>query len=230
LGSVNAGKSSLFNALIGTNRAIVTNIPGTTRDVIEAGLYSNDTYQTIIDTAGLRETNNSIEKEGITRSFAQAHKADIILLVYDGSKQLSNAEQKIYRTILDRYAQKIIVVRNKSDLKQVDTRFFTHQASIPLSCKDKKNIHLIQNEIDKKIQTLFAQLNSPFLLNQRQFNLLADLEQKLKKILAMLNDAPAYELISIHLQDALVQLSAFSGKTISERCMDELFKTFCIGK
>src|SRR5579863_4648796 len=91
IGSVNAGKSSLFNALLNQERAIVTNIAGTTRDAIEAGLYKNGNYWTLIDTAGLRTTDDIVEQLGISRSHEEAHKADIILLVFDGSQQLSDA-------------------------------------------------------------------------------------------------------------------------------------------
>ena len=97
IGSVNAGKSSLFNTLLQQNRAIVTNIAGTTRDAIEAGLYKNSNYWTLIDTAGLRTTNDIIEQMGITRSHEEAHKADIILLVFDSSHSSNNAEQAVYQ-------------------------------------------------------------------------------------------------------------------------------------
>ena len=99
IGTVNAGKSSLFNALIKSNRAIVTEVAGTTRDVIEAGLYKNQTYITFVDTAGLRETEEKIEKEGIKRSFEEAEKADIILLLTDNSQDLHIPQKKIYETI-----------------------------------------------------------------------------------------------------------------------------------
>ncbi|MDP3889414.1 MAG: tRNA uridine-5-carboxymethylaminomethyl(34) synthesis GTPase MnmE, partial [bacterium] len=100
IGSTNIGKSSLFNALLQQERAIVTNIAGTTRDVIEAGAYKNGNYWTLIDTAGLRKTNNTIEQEGIKRSFEQADLADIILLVFDGSCTLTKHEQIVYQQLL----------------------------------------------------------------------------------------------------------------------------------
>ncbi|MEX2437821.1 MAG: tRNA uridine-5-carboxymethylaminomethyl(34) synthesis GTPase MnmE, partial [Candidatus Babeliales bacterium] len=116
IGSVNAGKSSLFNALLGKDRSIVTNIAGTTRDVIEAGVYRNGTYWTLVDTAGLRQAHDIVEKEGIKRSFQEAKKTDIIILVYDASRTLSDEEQTIYSELHSKYDHKIITVANKWDL------------------------------------------------------------------------------------------------------------------
>jgi len=241
LGSVNAGKSSLFNALLDQERAIVTNIAGTTRDVIEAGMYKDGIHQTLVDTAGLRHTDNEIEKEGIRRSMLEAKKSDIVILVYDGSRKLTNEEKKIYQKILNAYHNKIIIVQNKTDLGQHSTPpekglynpFGTEMLAkkvIALSCKNKKNIDILKNTMRQKIHELFANIESPFLLNKRQYNVLIALEKKLTKTKSMLTGNVAYELVSLHLKDMLTHLSEFSGKTISERGLDTIFKQFCIGK
>lgn len=127
IGSVNAGKSSLFNALLHHDRSIVTAIAGTTRDSIEAGMYRNGTYLTFIDTAGLRQTNDIVEKEGIKRSFQEAQAADLILLVFDGSRAMTDQEMLVYRDLINQYNQKIIVVSNKADLPACEqtTLFFS---------------------------------------------------------------------------------------------------------
>ncbi len=232
LGSVNAGKSSLFNKLVGQNRAIVTNTPGTTRDVIESGRYKNGTYQTILDTAGLRKTNNEIEKEGIKRSEHEAQKTDIILLVYDGSQKLSAPEIKTYKKLINLHKEKVILVCNKSDLKKSAQNIFCEHTTIPISCKQEKNIELLEQTIEKKIKEIFANSSSPFLLNQRHYNLLFSLEKKLNPILTsgFLGKNPQYELISFHLKEALTDLSELSGKTITKQSLDKLFQSFCIGK
>lgn len=229
LGSVNAGKSSLFNVLLGKNRAIVTSVPGTTRDVIEASIYKHGNYQTIIDTAGIRKTANNIEQEGIRRSTEEANNADIILLVYDGSKKLNHEEQSTYLNLVRQYKNKIIIVRNKIDLGDNGNQINEYE-EINFSCKEKNNIELLEMAIKRKVKSLFKKLDSPFLLNQRQYNLLIELEKKLEKIVPMLEKNVAYELISFHLNDALTHISEFSGKTITKRCMDSIFQTFCIGK
>ncbi len=230
IGSVNAGKSSLFNALLNQERAIVTNIAGTTRDVIEAGLYKNGNYWTLIDTAGLRSTNDIIEQMGIERSREQAHKADIILLVFDGSQPLSSSEKQVYQELIDAYHDKIIIVCNKSDLPQHQSALLSNTKTYAISSLDKKSIYSLEIAIQEKITSLFHSISSPFLLNQRHFNSLTSLAQKLHIIATMLTDKPSYELISYHLNDALATLSELTGKTISEAGMDAVFREFCVGK
>jgi tRNA modification GTPase len=228
IGSVNAGKSSLFNALLNQERAIVTDIAGTTRDVIEAGLYKNGNYWTLIDTAGLRTTNDIIEQMGIERSHEQAHKADIILLVFDGSCAISDGEKQVYQELLDTYRDKIIVVRNKADLVQQAHQLFDNTHTV--STHDQTSVNALETAIQEKITSLFHSISSPFLLNQRHFNSLTSLEQKLHIIVGMLTHKPSYELISYHLNDALTNLSELTGKTISEAGMDAVFREFCVGK
>lgn len=231
IGSVNAGKSSLFNALLNAQRAIVTNIAGTTRDVIEAGLYKNGNYWTLIDTAGLRTTDDIIEQIGITKSHEQAYKADIILLVFDGSQELSPAEQAVYQDLLSKYGDKIIVVANKLDLKQHHHSIFEHTTIYSVSSINKTGINIVEDAIQHKINTLFASIGSPFLLNQRHFNALLALERNLTIINSMLTENNiSYEIISYHLHDALTTLSELTGKTISEAGMDAVFREFCVGK
>ena len=230
VGSVNAGKSSLFNTLIGQDRAIVTNTAGTTRDSIEAGLYKYGNYITLVDTAGLRQTNDSIEKEGIQRSFDEAKKADMIILVYDGSQKISSEEKKSHQKIIDLYDKKIIVVKNKIDLTLDKTNPFENHQPIEISSTKKINLNLVENEIQKKIDNLFSSIESPFLLNKRQYNLIIGLEKKLKVIVDMLHGQTEYELVSYHLKEALEYFAEFSGKTVSEQTLDAVFKSFCVGK
>ncbi len=230
IGSVNAGKSSLFNALLNQERAIVTNIAGTTRDAIEAGLYKNGNYWTLIDTAGLRTTDNIIEQMGITRSHEQAHKADIILLVFDGSQQLSGAECTVYQNLLDTYTDKIIIVINKTDLPQQAHQLISNRTTYSACTTDKNSIKAIESAVQDKINSLFASIGSPFLLNQRHYNNLLSLESGLTATVSLLGEKTSYELVSYHLQDALTCLSELTGKTISEAGMDAVFREFCVGK
>lgn len=226
IGSVNAGKSSLFNALLNQNRAIVNAQAGTTRDVIEAGLFKNGNYWTLVDTAGLRQTDDVIEQEGIKRSLEEAHKADIIILAYDSSREITTQENAVYDQIKQQYPNKIIQVFTKAD-----AAIITAPDNIFVSSQNKKNIDILEQRIEQKIATLFASIESPFLLNQRQHNLLLALENKLTDIDIMLTQKPvAYELLSIHLNDAIAHLAELSGKAISEAGMDMVFREFCIGK
>lgn len=227
IGSVNAGKSSLFNALLGQDRAIVTEQAGTTRDVIESGLYRNGTYWTMVDTAGLRQTEDKIEKEGIKRSKQEAQKADIILLIIDGSRSLSKKEQTLYHELHTAHRHKTIVISNKADIaKNVDIAPDTISASYT----QPKSIETINNAIQQTINQLFATIASPFLLNQRQFNLLLQLEQKLIDVVPLLKGTIQYELLSYHLSDAVAHIAELTGKTISEKGIDAVFREFCVGK
>nr|MBA2307160.1 50S ribosome-binding GTPase [Candidatus Dependentiae bacterium] len=230
IGSVNAGKSSLFNALLKQKRAIVTDIPGTTRDVIEAGMYYKGNYWTLTDTAGLRTTNDSIEQEGIRRSCEEAHKADIILLVHDSSRATSSAEKVIYDDMCKNYEKKIIYIYSKADLPQGENISREGSNALTLSVSDKTSLDFLMTTIDEKIAALFAVLDSPFLLNKRHYGVLLHLEQKITALMPLLKEPIHYEIVSYHLQDALTTLSELTGKSISEAALDLVFKEFCVGK
>ena len=229
IGSVNAGKSSLFNALLGKQRAIVTNIAGTTRDVIESSFFQDGFYWTIIDTAGLRQTNDSIEQQGIERSYQEAQTADILLLVLDGSRITTNQEAIIYKDILEKYPQKCLIIQNKSDLKStIQNNLFTPILSV--SAQTGNGISGLKDLIKTKTALLFSDTSSSFLLNKRHFNLLQSFALELKEAQTLIHSSKEYELISLHLQKALSLLSELTGKSISDKAMDAIFRDFCVGK
>ncbi|MFI5333253.1 MAG: tRNA uridine-5-carboxymethylaminomethyl(34) synthesis GTPase MnmE [Candidatus Babeliales bacterium] len=232
IGSVNAGKSSLFNALLHKERSIVTNIAGTTRDVIEAGLYKSNSYWTLIDTAGLRATDDTIEQEGIARSLQEAALADIIILIVDSTRSMTHEEHTIYNDIIAQHQQKIIIVHNKIDMRMPDQLPLAATCTtLEVSSTQRINLELLENHIEEKIAHLFAQADAPFLLNKRQYTLLLALEKALGDIQQMLHTQHiAYELLSYHLQEALTHLTELTGKTISEQGMDAVFREFCVGK
>lgn len=231
IGSVNAGKSSLFNALLGSNRAIVNAQAGTTRDVIEGGLYVKDYYWTLIDTAGLRSTDDVIEQEGIKRSYEQAALADIILLIYDKSRRLNQQELPIYEQLIKDHAKKIILVANKSDFPQIQSTLNDATPLINVSAYDTQTINNLHANITEKIAHIFSAQETPFLLNQRHFNLLTTLKEELLPIQKLLQaESIAYELVSYHLKDSIKLLSQLTGKNISDNAMNAIFKEFCIGK
>ncbi len=231
LGAVNAGKSSLFNALVKKNRAIVSHVAGTTRDTLEAGLYKDGFYMTYVDTAGLRETNDSIEQEGIKRSFQEAQQADIILLIIDSSRAITDQEAAIYQELYTLYAPKIMVIENKADIALSQQTFSLPVTALKTAAHNNETIEHLETVVEQKITTLFTHLESPFLLNQRQFNLLLSLEQKLLAIAPLLESSSIeYEIVSYHLKEALENITELSGKTVSEQGMDAIFREFCIGK
>lgn len=226
IGAVNAGKSSLFNALIGKNRAIVSSIPGTTRDTVEAGVYTQQDYWTIIDTAGLRETDNIIEKQGIARSHEEANTADIILLIYDSSVSLTPLQEKIYCEIYTTHARKTVRVGTKRDIFAV-----SHSWDILVATHDPQDIQKLEKLLIQKSSNLHAAHASPFILNKRQSLKIIELEQQLNAISSLLSQPRLpYELISTDLKAALAHIGDLTGKTVSEAGMDLIFREFCVGK
>ena len=229
IGSVNAGKSSLFNALLKKERAIVTPIAGTTRDVIEAGIYNNQNYLTLVDTAGLRQTQDYIEQLGINKSFEQAEIADIILLTFDSSRQITSVELEVYQALFAKFKDKMILVANKSDqatLLKLPSKF---APIIKISTQTKDGLEALEHAIQNKINLILSQDTAPFLLNQRQFSVLSSVTQMSELVIKMLTN-PEFELISLHLNEILQLLSNLSGKTVTENSMDRIFREFCVGK
>ena len=144
IGSVNTGKSSLFNMLLHQKRAIVTDVAGTTRDSIEAGLIVKGNHWTLVDTAGLRNTEDTIEQEGIKRSHEEAQKADIILLVVDGSRPLSDQELAAYTMFRETYAQKCILIQNKADCPLTKENPLVADCTLKVSSVTGENKELLE--------------------------------------------------------------------------------------
>ena len=233
IGSVNVGKSSLLNMLVGKNRSIVTSVAGTTRDTIEAGIDRNGIHWTLIDTAGIRSTDNTIEQEGIHRSLKEAQTADIILLIFDGSRAFEHEEKVFYNRVLNDYPHKVILVHNKADLGTHPDSLTLCSAETPLtiSTLTQADNNLIEQAIDQKISFLLEHVHEvPFVLNKRQYTLLLGLENKLTAILGMLSVPIHYELISYQLRNALEHITELTGKSISEAGLDTVFREFCVGK
>ncbi len=232
IGGVNAGKSSLFNLMVGQKRAIISPLAGTTRDSIESTLIMGGITTTFIDTAGLRIISDVIEQEGIERSYGEAHASDIILLVIDGSQPLSTQEEMIYNDLIAKYPQKIIYIQNKSDLPAV-THLIVPSSALIVSSQNLAHKLLLETKILEKIAQLSQSQELPFLVNKRHYELLQTLLHDINNIKNMLeaaSGAPHYELISYHLKQALETVSQVTGKSVSENALDRVFKEFCVGK
>lgn len=227
IGAVNAGKSSLFNALLKKERAIVTPHAGTTRDTIEASICRNNLYFTLVDTAGFRSTQNTIEQEGIKRALYEAKAADIVLLSVDSSRILNKNEKQWYQQLVDQCGSKIIIVATKSD---VGTAKLDFANSLAVSATTGHQLNLLEQVLIQRANSLFATSNCPFLLNKRQAQLLGQLENDLNALNQMADKSIEYELLCVHLKDALEKTTELTGKTISELSLDKIFQDFCIGK
>lgn len=232
VGIVNAGKSTLFNALIKQERAIVTDIEGTTRDSIESGMFKQGNFLLFVDTAGLRATSDIVEQQGIERSFTQAAKADVVLLVIDATRTLNEEQQDEYKKLVEQYQEKIIVVINKIDeaTTMPTYSFLAGLLVVKVSAQKRSGIEDLEKEIEEKIQKLFRQLQSPFLLNQRQYQVLTEIGRRLDFIVNSYQSGIHYELVAYQVKELLEKVSELTGKNVTEQMLDTVFGTFCVGK
>lgn len=232
IGKPNVGKSSLLNELLGEERAIVTPFPGTTRDTIEETINLNGLPLQLIDTAGIRDTNCQIEKEGLKRTKNSIEIADLVLLVLDSSNFLSKEDIEIINQTKDK--EKIWVI-NKIDLP-------SKLKIEELEIEDQK--HLVKTSIIKKsgMEDLKSKIKEIFLkgkifpkdglyiTNIRHFQALQESFKFLKKAIQALNKSLPFELVNIDLKEALDSLGVIVGETVSDDILNEIFSNFCIGK
>ncbi|MBQ3436212.1 MAG: tRNA uridine-5-carboxymethylaminomethyl(34) synthesis GTPase MnmE [Bacilli bacterium] len=227
VGRPNAGKSSILNKLLEEDKAIVTDIEGTTRDIVEGSIYLDGILLNIIDTAGIRETDETIEKIGVEKSLSLIEEADLIIVVLDGNKKLNKEDKEI----LERTKNKTrVVVVNKDDLKQnVDPN------ELP---KEAITINTFDNSIDKlkdKIRNLFEleKINTKeatYFSNTRQIDLVEKSLDKLEIIKKRLKEKTPIDLIELDLKEVFDTLGEIIGVTYDEEIIDHLFENFCVGK
>lgn len=228
LGAPNAGKSSLMNALSGRERAIVTNIPGTTRDTLDEELSLGDLHFTLTDTAGIRETEEIIEQEGIKRSFQAAEKADIILLVVDIQDGWSSQEQKL----LSRLPQdKTLLIWNKIDTTSKAISICSHPHQVFISAKTGEGLENLKQGIYHIIeQKEFISNDQLIITNQRHYQALNQAYKAVQAALIGLQENLSPEFLSIEIKSALHELGTIIGTNISEDILNAIFSKFCVGK
>lgn len=224
IGKPNVGKSSLLNFLAETERAIVTDIPGTTRDSIEEFVNIGGVPLKIIDTAGIRNSDNPVEKIGIERAKDCASRAELILALFDGSRQLSDEDFEILKIIENRNA---IILVTKSDLPQlIDVTKF--ESYIPISVKKNLGVEKFLSAIAEKVGNVNAEMN--FVRDEREADLLRRAVKNLEEARFTLQKNIGVDFISIDLRTALELLSELTGESVTEDVIDEIFSKFCIGK
>ena len=233
IGKPNAGKSSLMNVLVGEERAIVTDVAGTTRDTLEEQIQINGISLNIIDTAGIRKTEDTVEKIGIQRAVASMEKADLILYVADGSVPLNESDEEIIDLIRDR---KAIVLLNKTDLETVVTeedlraRVGAHPV-LSISAREEKGI----DQLEEVLKDLFFQGEISFndqvcITNLRQKRLLEESLAALDRVEESLQMGMPEDFYSIDLMDAYEKLGRITGEAVDDDLADEIFAKFCMGK
>jgi tRNA modification GTPase len=233
IGRPNVGKSSLFNALLKEKRAIVTSIPGTTRDPIEEFINLDGIPLKLTDTAGIRGTDNIIEIESIDRTMTHLDQADLILLILDNSEALTEDDREIISYIVDKRA---IVIVNKIDLLQVldpeELRELVEDKPIIyISTIDESDLHMLKSAIrDAVIQRDFIQSDPVFVTKVWQKNSIKNAIESLRFVVSSAQAKAPAELISVDLRGALKRLGEIVGETTSEEILNQIFARFCIGK
>ena len=222
IGRPNVGKSSLLNALLREDKAIVTNIAGTTRDIVEGSISIDGIVLNMIDTAGIRETDDIIESMGVEKSKELIHQADLVLLVIDGSQSLSSEDMQLLELTED--ATRIIVLNKADQGTKVDLD------GIVISAKDNQ-ISTLTEEIKKMFELgKIIDNNDHILTNARQTMLLQRASQALKQAVEAMEMMIPTDLIVTDLYECWNNLKEILGEKAKEDLLDELFKRFCIGK
>lgn len=232
VGSTNAGKSSLLNAFTNQERAIVTPIEGTTRDTVETTIINNAIAWTLIDTAGIRKTHDPIESAGIARTYAEAEKADIVLLLIDGqpNKPYSRTTIETYKNLQKKYPKKSLIIQSKADK---NNRPIVEELSpdVLISSTTKAGLKDLENKIQKHLNQIMQNNELPFSLNTRHIHALTQINSLLESAIKTLNEPiQNYEILSIILQDALECCNKMSGQEQSKALLDAVFSQFCVGK
>lgn len=235
IGETNAGKSTLLNALLNEEKAIVSDIHGTTRDVIEDTMYINGQQFRFIDTAGIRETHDTIESLGIERTFQKLEQADIVLWVIDQSEanqQIAQLSGKILPLCQDK---QLILVFNKSDLAEENPTpclagFPQQTRVISISAKQKKGINKLQDLLVESAQIPSLSQNDVIVSNVRHYEALSHALEAIHRVQEGLNNDLSGDFISQDLRECIFHLSDIVGEVTTDEVLGNIFKHFCIGK
>lgn len=226
IGKPNVGKSSLLNALLKEDKAIVTNIPGTTRDIVEASINLESLTLNLIDTAGIRRTDDLVEQIGVKKSIDQITNADLILLVLDGSIELDNDDARLLKQVDNKTH---LIVINKTDLPNVVK--IEQDNVIYISTKDEKSIEKLEKKIvDVLHLNNIYNKDITYISNARQIDKLNQAKNALSEAIDTIAKECAIDFVDIYIRKAWLYLGEIIGETSTDNLLDELFSKFCLGK
>ena len=228
IGKPNVGKSSLFNSLLNLDRAIVTDIAGTTRDVIKETLDLGIPV-TLVDTAGIRDDEDNVDKVeqiGIEYSKQSLDEADLVLFVYDASKGLEKEDKEVLELIKDK---KHIIVANKCDLSPIPNPLKEEETFVYLSALTGEGVNELKEELTKKVCDINPE-NLEFVTNTRQQECLRKARNSIEQALLAAQLRELQDLISIDVKSALLALDELTGELITDDILNNIFDHFCIGK
>ena len=232
LGKPNAGKSSLLNILVGEERAIVTDIAGTTRDILEESIVLHGISLRMIDTAGIRSTEDVVEKIGVKKAIEYAKDADLILYVVDSSVPLDENDREILELLQDKRA---IVILNKADLEPVVTedilRKKTKHAVVSISAKEEEGIDLLEQQMKDMFFDGELSFNDEiYITNVRHKAALEEAKRSLELVENSIQMQMPEDFFSIDLMNAYEALGSIIGESVGEDLVNEIFSKFCTGK
>ena len=229
IGKPNVGKSSLLNTLLEEDKAIVTNVAGTTRDIVEGKFVLVGIVLNLIDTAGIRETEDIVEQIGVNKSKEILEKANLVILVLNNNEELSKEEKELIKTIKDK---NLIVYINKNDLeKKIDETEIECKNIVYGNTKDYKNLDQLKNKIIEMFN--LEQLDSGnmnYLSNSRQISLVKQALQSLDNCLEQIENNIEIDLLAIDIKECFDLLGEIIGTTYKDELLDEIFANFCLGK
>lgn len=229
-GKPNTGKSTLMNLISGRNRSIVTDIPGTTRDIIEETVNIGDVTLRLSDTAGMRDTEDKVEKIGVDIAKSRIKNCGLVLAVFDAGRELDEDDKKLIDNIKE---APVIAVINKTDLdKKIDEKYIENNIEnvISISAKNGEGFDELCKMIEKTAGTENFNPSEGILANERQRNAVLNAEKALEEALEALNSGMTFDAVTVSVEEAIENILELTGEKVSDVVVDNVFHNFCVGK